>query len=150
MSQRDSSTVEHDLNHGQRPLAPATGAGSQRFPKSVRLLKPAEFDRVYREGRRLTLPDMAVFWRAREAPEGASRVGFTAPRALGGAVVRNRIRRRVRAVVQQQLRGLRPAVDLVINPRRSAQAAEFAALVRQIEEAFRSITQGKGARPRPR
>src|SRR5438105_14583849 len=121
-------------------------AAGQAFPKSARLLKRADFVRVYEEGRRLTLPDMAVFWRRRQ--EGAPRVGFTTPRALGGAVVRNRIRRRVREALRPQLGELRLAVDVVVNPRRSARTAEFPALQQQVAEAFASIVRGKGAPPR--
>src|SRR5437899_12566682 len=127
-----------------------TSSSAQGFGKSARLLKHADFERVYREGRRLTLPDITVFWVMREAATGAARVGFTVPRTLGGAVVRNRIRRRTREAVRLQLAELAQPVDMVINPRRSALRAEFAALQRQVTEAFSAIRQGKGARPRPR
>jgi len=128
--------------------APARGA--QSFSKSVRLLKHADFERVYQAGRRLTLPDMTLFWLARDTGEGTPRVGFTVPRALGGAVIRNRIRRRTREAVRLQLADLMLPLDIVINPRRSALTAEFGALQQQVSDAFGSIRQGKGARPRPR
>ncbi len=118
-------------------------ARDERFPKSARLLKRADFVRVYEEGRRLTLPDMAVFWRART--EGSPRAGFTTPRALGGAVVRNRIRRRVREAVRKALGDLPQPVDVVFHPRRSVLTADFAALERQVAEAFAGIARGKGA-----
>jgi ribonuclease P protein component len=127
-----------------------TSSSAHGFSKSARLLKHADFERVYREGRRLTLPDVTVFWMARSVATGAARVGFTVPRALGGAVVRNRIRRRTREAVRLQLAEMASPVDIVINPRRSAQRAEFTALQQQVSEAFSAIRQGKGARPRPR
>lgn len=128
----------------------AASSSAQAFRKSARLLKHAEFERVYREGRRLTLPDLTLFWLRRDAAAGTPRVGFTVPRALGGAVVRNRIRRRTREAVRLQLAALALPVDVVINPRRSAQRTAFSTLQRQVTEAFDSIRQGKGARPRPR
>ena len=47
-------------------------------------------------------------------------IGFTVPRALGKAVVRNRIRRRVREAVRLYLDRLNPQWSIVINPRRKA------------------------------
>ena len=45
------------------PAPARTGFG---FPKSVRLLKHSDFDRVYRQGRRYALPNMAMFYLRRE------------------------------------------------------------------------------------
>lgn len=113
------------------------------FPKSWRLLKRGDFDRVYRQGRRYSLPDMAVFYLAGNEP-GAMRVGFTVPRALGGAVKRNRIKRRLREAVRMALPSVRIAADVVINPRAAAAEMPFEQLRVEVEEAFRAIAQGKG------
>ena len=60
-----------------------------------------------------------------EAPQGL-RVGFTVGRVLGGAVQRNRMKRRLREAVR--LSGFPPEVsaDVVINPKRSLLGADFA------------------------
>jgi ribonuclease P protein component len=70
---------------------------------------------------------------------GAPRIGFTVGRALGPAVVRNRIRRRVREAVRQHLLRLTAPVDVVINPKKSALTADFTALLEEIERAFAKI-----------
>jgi ribonuclease P protein component len=63
-------------------------------------------------------------------------VGFTTPRALGKAVVRNRIRRRVREAVRLRLEQLNPECAVVINPRRKSLNAPFGDLQKEIEKLF--------------
>jgi ribonuclease P protein component len=63
-------------------------------------------------------------------------VGFTVPRALGKAVVRNRIKRRVREAVRFHLNQLSPAWSIVINPRRTVLDAPLPDLEREVERLF--------------
>lgn len=115
---------------------------TQSFPKSARLLKRADFLRVYEHGRRHFAPNMTFFYLER-AGEGRARVGLTVSRALGGSVERNRIRRRVREAVRMNLAGLgRAAADVVINPKRSAIKAEFEALRAEVAKGFAVIQRG--------
>jgi len=65
------------------------------------------------------------------------RIGFTTPRALGKAVVRNRIRRRVREAVRLHLEQLSPQWWIVFNPRPKAMNAPFQELEREVERLFR-------------
>jgi ribonuclease P protein component len=111
---------------------------SQRFPRSVRLLRRGDFDQVYRQGRKHFAGHMTVFFRRREL-KGGPRVGFTVGKVLGGAVMRNRLRRRLREAVRRRLRLLDAPVDLVIHPKRSALDLEFALLVAETEGAFAAI-----------
>jgi ribonuclease P protein component len=69
------------------------------------------------------------------------RVGFTVPKALGGAVDRNRIRRRVREAVRRHIAELEsmPAMDVVINPKRTARDADFEALSDEVRRAIEVI-----------
>jgi ribonuclease P protein component len=125
-----------------------------KFPKSAHLLKHADFQRVYKQGKRHFSGNMTVFYLrqpasakaaagAEEAPEdGAIRFGFTVPRAIGPAVDRNRIRRRVREAVRRhmaELAGVTAALDVVINPKRTARDAEFATLSEEVTRAFQVI-----------
>ena len=93
----------------------AANAGAsflRAFSRLGRLLKHSDFDRVYKEGRRHFSSHMTVFYLRRAEggstetapPEKLARVGFTVGRVLGGAVERNRIKRRLREAVR--LRGL--------------------------------------------
>ncbi|HVP44144.1 MAG TPA: ribonuclease P protein component [Terriglobales bacterium] len=108
-----------------------------RFPKSSRLLKHADFDHVYQNGKRQFSGHMTVFSLRRDA--GAPRVGLTVGRALGGSVVRNRIKRRLREAVRRHLHALSVPVDLVINPRKSVLTLEFAQLEAEVAQAFEKI-----------
>ena len=112
---------------------PVTSEGA-RFPRGARLLKHSDFDRVYRQGRRHFSPHMTVFY-LRQA-EGEARIGFTVGRMLGGAVERNRIKRRLREAVRLRRSALRGAVDVVINPKKSSLAVKFSALVEEVGRAF--------------
>jgi ribonuclease P protein component len=107
------------------------------------LLKHADFERVYQQGRRHFSQSMTVFFLERENA-GGPRVGLTVGKVLGGAVIRNRIKRRVREAVRRHLLPLTANVDVVINPKKSASAVETAKLEAEIERAFAAVQQGKG------
>ncbi len=109
------------------------------FSRERRLLKHADFDRVYRQGQRHFSGHMTVFYLRREA--GTPRVGFTVGRVLGGAVQRNRIRRRLREAVRRRFSALSAPVDVVINPKKSALTADFSVLLDEVASAFGAIAQ---------
>jgi len=144
------------------PVTSVSDTPKGSFPKSAHLRKHADFQRVYQQGRRHFSGNMTVFYlrtQAEQAPEplsagttadlraqagGGVRIGFTVSRALGGAVERNRMRRRTREAVRHHLRmldGISDAVDVVINPKKSLLRADFAQLSQEVERAFRVIRQ---------
>ena len=69
--------------------------------------------------------------------EGGPRVGFTTPRALGGAVIRNRIRRRMREAVRTRLWKVGSRWDIVFNPRKSVLDAPMRDLEKEVDRVFR-------------
>jgi ribonuclease P protein component len=117
-----------------------------KFPGSVRLLRHADFERVYKQGRRHFAAHLTVFYLPRPVHENAAeggRVGFTVSKVLGGAVVRNRMKRRLREAVR--LHGMIPAaMDIVINPKKSLLTAEFVDVQREIRRAFEVIEKSAG------
>ena len=110
----------------------------RRLPRQERLRKHADFDRVYKTGRRHFGQHLSVFFLGRDDGQ-APRVGFTVSRAMGGAVQRNRIRRRLREAVRLHLEEFRMAADVVINPKKSALKAEFTELERDMVSAFAAV-----------
>lgn len=144
----------------QRPLA--AGAVELRFARPSRLLKHSSFQIVYEKGRRHFSANMSVFYlfpdsnsmrdqvKTLDAPQPPSpvgaRIGLTVGRVLGGAVVRNRIKRRTRDAVRHNLGGLNSAVifrglavDVVINPKKSALHADASVLRTEVGKAFQVI-----------
>ena len=89
-------------------------------------MRRGEFDAVYRAGKRRSSTHFTVFFRANHLPQ--SRFGFSIKKALGGAVVRNRIRRRVREMVRCHRGEITAGWDIVIHPKSSVARAEFVAL----------------------
>lgn len=96
------------------------------FPRGRRLVRRSEFDAVYRDGRRRSSREFAVFLR----PNGLeiSRFGWSVKRALGNAVQRNRMRRRLRETVRLHLQEIAPGWDIVIHPRGSMATTGFSEL----------------------
>ena len=102
-------------------------AGSFSFPKSRRLTRASEYERVKRDGsarggKLLTLSVVPA------ENSGRCRVGFVTSRRLGGAVVRNRVRRRLREIVRQHQHHLREGVWIVLVARKDAATAGYRAL----------------------
>ena len=102
------------------------GATRLDFPRAFRLLRRAEYDAVYRAGRRRSSREFTLFLRRNGLD--SSRFGWSIKKALGNAVRRNRIRRRLREIIRLHRQEIAPGWDIVIHPRGSAATAKFLAL----------------------
>jgi ribonuclease P protein component len=100
------------------------------FPRACRLVRRSEFEAVYREGRRRSNQPFVVFIR----PNGRaiSRFGTSVKKAQGGAVLRNRIRRRIREIVRLHRQEIAPGWDIVIHPRSSVANGRFSSLAAEL------------------
>ena len=122
-------------------------AASSKFPKSKHLLKHADFQRVYQDGRRQFTGNMTVFFLRRTVVQagttaaGGPRVGFTVGKVLGGSVERNRIRRRMREAVRLSAQACEGPVDVVFNPRKSVLTLPFAELRDEVGRGLRLAAQ---------
>lgn len=88
------------------------------------------------------MPGLVLQVRRRAHPdsEDGARIGFTASRKVGGAVARNRARRRLRAVVRQILpRHGAPDLDYVVIARRGTAGRAFPTLLGDLESAMRRL-----------
>jgi ribonuclease P protein component len=116
-----------------------SGSGKRKkFSREVRLLRHADFERVYKQGRRHFAPHLTAFFRRREQGAGL-RIGFTVSKVLGGAVQRNRMRRRLREAVRLHWPEFQAPVDIVINPKKSVLTVDFSELGREIRQAFEAV-----------
>jgi ribonuclease P protein component len=102
-------------------------ARAEALPRRRRLRARADFRATYEQGRRLPGRLAVVF--ARPSP-GEGRLGVTATRKVGGAVVRNRARRRVREIYRRWKAGEPRAAgfDVVVNVTARGAAMPYAAL----------------------
>ena len=118
---------------GQGPQAPVSLTG----PQPARLKRRGDFKRVAR-GVKAHKPFFTL--QARERDDGADepRLGFTVTKKVGNAVVRNRIKRRLRALAAIEADAFSPSVDYVFIARRDAYDAQFADMRCALAEAVRT------------
>jgi ribonuclease P protein component len=100
-------------------------------------VRRGQFDAVYRAGKRRSSSHFTVFLRANQLP--VSRFGFSIKKALGEAVVRNRIRRRVREIVRCHRLEMPVGWDIVIHPKSTVARAEFRALTGDLVRLMKSV-----------
>jgi ribonuclease P protein component len=130
-------------------------SGKARFPSSGRLLRHADFERVYKLGRRHFSSSMTVFYFHRQdssakVAAAGLRVGFTVGRALGGAVQRNRMKRRLREAVRLTRPATAIPADVVINPKKIFLTTDFDSILNEVRRAFVVIEQKlAAAQPQP-
>jgi ribonuclease P protein component len=93
----------------------------------------AEFTSTVRGGSRAAARSVVVHWTSGDA---ALHVGFVVGRAVGGAVSRNRVRRRLRHLVRDRLGTLPSTGSLVVRGNPSAAAATAAGLARDLDTAL--------------
>ncbi|HYM51336.1 MAG TPA: ribonuclease P protein component [Candidatus Limnocylindrales bacterium] len=99
-----------------------------------RLRRSADFARALRAGYRIGTPSVTLF--IRDNDYGSPRVGFAVSRKLGNAVVRNRIKRRLRAIVRPLAERTRAGRDIVIVAKAPAVDAGGSRLKEELEEVW--------------
>lgn len=113
---------------------------TRRLPRQARVRVRAEFDQVFRDGRRAATPLLALHWHADDAP---ARLGLAVSRKVDRrAVGRNRIKRALREEFRQ-LRARLPGGAYVVVARQAAAAGSREALA----QAFADVLLRVGALP---
>ncbi len=107
-----------------------------RFPKSVRLRRQAEFDRVY--GGDVFAADNVLVIKAVKNGLSVSRLGLSVSRKVGNAVVRNRWKRRIREAFRNHQVTLPVGIDFVVRPKKGA-VCDYAAIERSIPRLLQRI-----------
>jgi ribonuclease P protein component len=109
----------------------------RRFCKEQHLRKPAEFQRVYALRIRVSDPHLLIYAALREGADSqtlCSRIGLSVSRKNGSAVVRNRIKRRLREAFRQTQHELPAGLDLILIPRAGSdsQVSDFRATLQRL------------------
>jgi ribonuclease P protein component len=90
-----------------------------------RLSRSRDFDAVYRHGRSVSTRFLVLYRFDRNGePDGEVRLGIAIPKKIGGAVVRNRIKRRLREVWRELLPEIPAGADYVLLVRQPLAEAE--------------------------
>ena len=109
----------------------ANRVGCFGFGKQLRVRKRNEFLSIQQKGRKRQSPNFVALVVAQSAP-GDSRIGLTVSRKVGNAVVRNRIKRRLREFFRLHRSELSPASDFVLVAKRGADRLSHAQLVEEL------------------
>jgi ribonuclease P protein component len=106
---------------------PTSDAMRFRFPATRRLKFSREFDRVRKEGHALR-GGLLMLGVLPVEGEKMFRVGLVTSRRVGGAVARNRVRRRLREIVRRNQHAMKGGIWFVVIARPAAASASSAAL----------------------
>lgn len=113
-------------------------ASQHRFPKTDRLLRRSDFLRVQGQGRKLVSPHF--LWFVVPSPAGALRLGVTVSKRVGGAVVRNRVKRLLREAFRHHKALFPVGIDVVAIARTEAATVPLAVVDRELCDAARRLT----------
>lgn len=108
------------------------------FPKQQRLLRRPEFTRTMDNGTKIVTPYLVMIGRRSSGP--ASRIGFIVSKKVGGAVTRNRVKRRLRELFRT-LPDRPLGMDLVVIARGQAVDASYEALGQALTMALSKVNQ---------
>jgi len=99
---------------------------SEQFPHRVRIVKSSDYRMLYREGRKIQSERFVLF--GRENGIGHHRLGITVSRKVGGAVVRNRIKRLFREIFRRSSAEIPCQYDIVVNAKSGCVGVAYAEL----------------------
>lgn len=122
----------------------------ERLTKAERIRQRAEYLHIQGRGRKIHTPNFICFGMSRPKGDAAAtpaRLGVTVSRRVGGAVVRNRVKRLVREAYRKQKATFPAGTELVIVARPEAAKVPYSAVVAELSEVGRRISSG-GARSR--
>lgn len=109
--------------------------GQQRFPQRERLTRRSEYLHVYRQGEKYVGEAFIGYW-VRQAGQGR-KMGCAVSRKVGGAVVRNRVKRYIREVYRKHREQLPEDVHIVIVARPVSAGWVYAQWESAIRQFFR-------------
>lgn len=126
-----------------RPAAP-TSEGSA-LQQQHRLKKNRQFSYVYNRGARVSARDLALLY----VRNTQKRAGFSVSKKVGCAVVRNRVKRRLRECVRHRLPQMRNGLYVIVAYPSAAERT-FQQLQASVDTLLRKLPEADAQRPRTR
>lgn len=114
------------------------------LPAKLRLTRRDDFALAIRRGRRVSAPGIVLHAHPGTG-SGTPRIGFIVNRAVGNAVERNEVRRRLRHLVAARTEAIAPGARLVVRATPSAGTASFQALADSVAVALAKAATGMDA-----
>lgn len=105
--------------------------------RANRVVRPEDFRTIVRRGHRVASP-LAVYYRLEREPADPARFGFIVSRAVGGAVERNLLRRRMRAIGRELVEAGARGTDVVVRALPGSAASGWASLSADMHTALDS------------
>jgi ribonuclease P protein component len=108
-----------------------------------RLSRSRDFDAVYRRGRSVSTRYLVLYWVTREGDDAAGepRLGIAVPRKVGGAVVRNRVKRQLKEAWRGMLADVSSGNDYVLTVREGLPEAADARGAEWLRERIAEVLQ---------
>ena len=106
----------------------------ERFPRAARVRRRVEYLAIQNRGRRASGPNLLLF-----ARPGQGRLGITVSKKVGGAVLRNRVKRWLRDCYRRRRPEFSSGLDLVVVARPPAAVAEHAVICRELATLARKL-----------
>ena len=129
------------------------------LPAEARIRRSRDFSSVLKRGRRAARGGVVVHWAPQRgeasddpaspsdaAAPSTARAGFVVSKSVGNAVTRNRVKRRLRHAVAEQMRSWPVDVDIVVRATPRSAERDFSALSRDLAEAVAAARAGKERR----
>lgn len=105
--------------------------------RANRVLRPDDFRQAVRRGRRVSTAHAVLYLYPRPA-DAPTRFGFIVSKAVGGAVTRNLVRRRMRGVAHELLPSMTTGTDVVVRGLPGVDQVPWQALSQELTDAVRT------------
>lgn len=102
------------------------GATREGFPRCNRIVRASDYRAIYSQGRKIHTEKFVLFGRVNAFQR--HRLGITVSRKVGGAVVRNRVKRLFREIFRKSSPEIPNHLDLILNAKRGCSDASYSEL----------------------
>jgi ribonuclease P protein component len=111
---------------------------SEKYPHNVRIVRSSEYRALYKAGKKIHSERFVLFCRANDL--GHLRLGITVSRKVGGAVVRNRVKRLVKEIFRRSLIQTPRQFDIVINAKSGCAWVSYVELQGELITAIHKVS----------